>query len=120
MPRHTLSEFDKKIRKEISYNLKMHTRGLTQAELSLMTGIPTSTLSGYFSERSTISDKNVQKIADALGLDKRNIDPRFEGTKKASVMEEQLLNYFNTLNQIGKEEALKRIEELTYLAIYTE
>ncbi len=85
MPRHTLSEFDKKLRKEISYNLKMYTQGLTQAELSLMTGIPTSTLSGYFAERSTISDENVQKIADTLGLDKRDIDPRFEETPSSDL-----------------------------------
>lgn len=78
MPRNTLSEFDKKLREEISNNLKKHTKGLTQSELSDMTGIPTSTLSGYFSKRSTINAGNTQKIADALGINKQDIDPRFK------------------------------------------
>lgn len=77
MARNPLSDFEKRLRKEISLNLKKHTRGITQAELSARTNIPTSTLSGYFSERSTINAGNAQKIADALGIDKKDIDPRF-------------------------------------------
>ncbi len=77
MARSPLSDFEKRLRKEISLNLKRHTKGITQAELSSMTNIPTSTLSGYFSERSTINAGNVQKIADALKIDKKDIDPRF-------------------------------------------
>lgn len=51
--------------------------GYTQLELSKMTGIPVSTLSGYFAERSTINAANVQKLADALNVAKSAIDPRF-------------------------------------------
>lgn len=78
MARNPLSEFERKLRKEISLNLKKHTKGITQADLSAMTGIPTSTLSGYFAERSTINAGNTQKIADALGIEKQDIDPRFK------------------------------------------
>lgn len=77
MPRAELTDFDKKIRKQISENLKRLTKHLTQYQLSDMTGIPASTLSGYFAERSTPDPARVQIIADALGVSKDKIDPRF-------------------------------------------
>lgn len=77
MPRNQLSSFDKKLRKIISANLKKYTAHLTQGQLSDMTNIPASTLSGYFAMRSTPNAGNVQKIADALHIDKSDIDPRF-------------------------------------------
>lgn len=77
MPRNKLSKFDKELREQISKNLKRYTEGLTQYQLSDMTGIPVSTLSGYFAMRSTPNAGNVQKIADALHIKKSDIDPRF-------------------------------------------
>lgn len=90
MPRNPLSNFEKKLRKEIANNLKTHTKGITQQELSEMTGIPTSTLSGYFAERSTINAGNSQKIADALKIDKQDIDPRFKEAPWNGGNEEEL------------------------------
>ncbi|MED1404524.1 XRE family transcriptional regulator [Bacillus mycoides] len=78
MPRNPLSEFEKHLRKEIAQSLKKHTINITQKQLSEMTGIPSSTISGYFAERSTIKAGNTQKIADALNIDKSDIDPRFK------------------------------------------
>lgn len=80
MPRNQLSKFDKELRAAIATNLKKYAGHLTQNQLSDMTGIPASTLSGYFAERSTPSAGNIQKIADALNTDKSNIDPRFSST----------------------------------------
>lgn len=77
MARPSLSEYDKKLRRTISDNLKRLTRNYTQQQLSEMTGIPVSTLSGYFAQRSTPNAGNVQKIADALHVQKSDIDPRF-------------------------------------------
>ena len=84
MPRNKLSDFDKRLRETIANNLKKYTSHLTQGQLSEMTGIPTSTLSGYFAERSTPNAGNIQKIADALGIDKSDIDPRFSSTENIS------------------------------------
>lgn len=84
MPRNKLSDFDKRLRETIANNLKKYTSHLTQGQLSEMTGIPTSTLSGYFAERSTPNAGNIQKIADALGIDKSDIDPRFSTTENIS------------------------------------
>lgn len=77
MPRNKLSKFDKELRAQISANLKKYTEGLTQYQLSEMTGIPVSTLSGYFAMRSTPNAGNIQKIADALKINKSDLDPRF-------------------------------------------
>lgn len=77
MPRNKLSPFDEKLRETISNNLKKYTSHLTQGQLSAMTGIPASTLSGYFAKRSTPNAGNLQKIADALKIKKSDIDPRF-------------------------------------------
>ena len=48
MPRNALNEFEKGLRKQISENLKKYTPNITQNELSKLTGIPASTISGIF------------------------------------------------------------------------
>lgn len=78
MPRHELSAFEKHIRRIIAQNLKSASWGMTQAELGAKSGIPTSTISGYFAQRSTPSPGNVQRLADALSMPKSAIDPRFD------------------------------------------
>lgn len=93
MPRNKLSKFDKELRAQISANLKKYTEGITQYELSEMTGIPVSTLSGYFAMRSTPNAGNIQKIADALHIDKSDLDPRFSNSiLKNDANEEPELN----------------------------
>lgn len=77
MPRNKLSSFDKSLREQISKNLKQLCENMTQSELSELTGIPESTISGYFAMRSTPNSVNVQKIAAALNVRKSDIDPRF-------------------------------------------
>lgn len=77
MPRNSLSDFEKKLRKQISDNLKKYSSHLTQNELSRLTGIPASTISGYFAMRSTPNAGNIQKLATALNCSKSDLDPRF-------------------------------------------
>lgn len=76
IPKNQLSDCDKKLREVISSNLK-NTKALTQAKLSEMTRILTSTLSGYFSKPSTISDV-IPKIANTLGINTYDINPKFK------------------------------------------
>ena len=107
MPRSPLSEFEKKLRKEIANNLKKHTKRLTQQELSEMTKIPSSTLSGYFAERSTIKAGNTQKIADALGIDKQDIDPRFKEVPwSGGKIKSDITAVYNQLNPPRQEKVL--------------
>jgi len=77
VPRHKLTTFERSLRQIIAQNLKKVSQGMTQNDLAAKTGIPTSTLSGYFAQRSTPSPGNVQRIADALDCNKSAIDPRF-------------------------------------------
>ncbi|HGO3894079.1 helix-turn-helix transcriptional regulator [Staphylococcus aureus] len=77
MPRPSLSYHEKILRKTISKNLKQLSEGKTQAEISQHTNIPTSTLSGYFAERSTINPENTEKLATFFNVSLEKIDPRF-------------------------------------------
>lgn len=108
MPRNKLTSFDIKLRTQISENLKKYTKGMTQLQLSERTGIPVSTLSGYFAKRSTPNAGAIQKIADALKINKSDIDPRFGSTVTVNEIHENpstydvpnknhnSYNYFNT------------------------
>lgn len=78
MARNKLSLPEQKAREAISKNLKRHSHGMTQRQLSEKTGIPTSTISGYFACRSTPNAGNLQKLADALNVKKSDIDPRYK------------------------------------------
>lgn len=77
MPRNKLSPLDIKVREDISANLKRLAHGRTQQRISNETGIPVSTLSGYFAKRSTPNAGAVQKLADYFGVNKSDIDPRY-------------------------------------------
>lgn len=77
MPRNKLSPLDIKVREDISNNLKRLAHGRTQQQISDETGIPVSTLSGYFAKRSTPNAGAVQKLADYFGVNKSDIDPRY-------------------------------------------
>lgn len=77
MPRNKLSPLDIKVREDISTNLKRLSHDKTQQQISDETGIPVSTLSGYFAKRSTPNAGAVQKLADYFGIRKSDIDPRY-------------------------------------------
>lgn len=77
MPRNKLSPLDIKVREDISNNLKRLAHGRTQQRISNETGIPVSTLSGYFAKRSTPNAGAIQKLADYFGVNKSDIDPRY-------------------------------------------
>lgn len=96
MPRHKLTAFEIKLRETISANLKKLSVGISQQQLSDMTGIPASTISGYFAKRSTPNPGAIQKIADALKVNKSDIDPRFT----TSIFEEpsDILPIYNKLH----------------------
>lgn len=78
MPRNKLSDPEKIARKTISENLKYYSRNYTQKQLAEITGIPASTLSGYFAQRSTPNAGALEKIATVLGVKKSDLDPRYK------------------------------------------
>src|SRR6185312_4264118 len=62
--------------KDVSNNLRriLKQKNIMQIELSEKTGIPTSTLSDLVNGRTLISPGNLQNIADALQVQKSEID----------------------------------------------
>lgn len=91
MGRKPISEFDVRLREEIANNLMKITKGKTQAQISDLTGIPASTLSGYFTQRSTITEENTIKLAEAFNVEKSDIDPRYK--RDFSFFDDQLTDH---------------------------
>ncbi len=79
MARPKLTAWDKRLRAEIANNLNHIACGMTQKEIAEKTGIPASTLSGYFNQTSTIIEKNLIIIAKLFNADEGDIDPRYKG-----------------------------------------
>nr|ADN95140.1 Stl [Staphylococcus aureus] len=77
MPRPSLSYHEKILRKAIGKNLKRLSEGRRKQKYPQHTNIPTSTLSGYFAERSTINPENTEKLATFFNVSLEKIDPRF-------------------------------------------
>lgn len=112
MARKPLSEEDKRIRKIIAQNLKNITHGYTRAQVSDITGIPTSTLSGYFIEKSTISKENAEIIADKFGVDKADIDPRYARSYDYFDLKKEVLDELSLNKNILKEESAEYFASL--------
>jgi repressor LexA len=89
-----LIDRDMPLKKEISYNLKkiLKDRGITQLKLSEMSGISKSTLSDYINCRTLINPGNVEKLSNALNIEKSKIDPSFK-TSNATVVNEPAAEY---------------------------
>lgn len=115
MARPALNNFEKQLRKEISENLKKVTHGKTQAQISQMTGIPASTISGYFSQRSTIKEENVKKIAKAFGVPEIEIDPRFAHNYDFLSLKKDVMNELSSgrkFNESDFRELAKKTSDL--------
>ncbi|EPF4429226.1 LexA family transcriptional regulator [Escherichia coli] len=104
MARPSLNNFEKQLRKEISNNLKRITRGKTQAQISEMTGIPASTISGYFSQRSTIKEDNLKKIAKAFGVAESEIDPRFTDNYDFLKLKKDVMDELNSGKKLNEDD----------------
>lgn len=97
------TEFEMQLRRAIANNLKrlLSINKMSQRQLSLKTGIPTSTISDYVNARSLAVPGNIEKMARALGVSKEEIDPSF-GDAEAPVMYDPRLRFFDEIeNELG-------------------
>lgn len=80
MARTELTPKDIEYKKLISSRLQslLSRNNTKQIDVHKATGIPASTLTGYFKGTTLPSPGNVQKLADYFGVVKSDIDPRFE------------------------------------------
>lgn len=93
MERGKHTEYELMLRKSIGRNLKKLSKEkhITQKELSVLSGIPTSTLSDYFNGNSLAVPGNVEKLARALGVSKEKIDPSFGDSNEPLVLDPKML-----------------------------
>lgn len=108
-------------------------RGLTQKQLAEMSGIAVISLQQYESNRRTPKTEQIIKISNAfeVPIDFFLVDfedklynkenwPNSEEERKKIFQEKYLIRTFNLLNNLGKEEALKRVEELVLVPKYVD
>lgn len=115
--------FSERLKKALSI------KNISQAELVERTGITKGAISQYVKGEYTPKQINTYKIAKALDVNEAwlmghdvsmeryyNIQEGGGKTPKETVL---LLREFRKLNSNGKQEAIKRVEELTYIDKYT-
>lgn len=118
MPRKPLSVEDRRIRAIIAQNLKRITHGYTRAQLSDMTNIPVTTLSGYFTEKSTISMENAETIAKVFNIDKAEIDPRYSRDYDYLDLKKEVLDDLKSLgNEISGDSLVQIAKKANSLGI---
>ena len=76
MARSKYSEYERRIIEISALNLRriLHEKGLSQIQLSDLTGIASSTINDYCKGKTLMLPGNLQMIADALGVNKSDIE----------------------------------------------
>ncbi len=116
-------------------------RGIKQSDLVERTGIGKSSISTYISGQYEPKQRNIYKIAKALNVSEawlmgydvpmerttdqiqKELDMEYMNTLNELCYSEELVKineYLSLLNEDGRKESLKRVEELTHLKKYTE
>ncbi len=120
----------------------LNLRGMKQSDLVEKTGIGKSSISTYISGAYEPKQRNIYKIAKALDVSEAwlmGYDVPMERREDqydnyishqdnheeicmyhVDSKESMLLNEFNKLNETGKQEAVNRVTELTYIPQYTD
>lgn len=90
-------------------------RGITQTELCRLTGIRSSTMSEYLSNKSTPSVSKAVAIADALGI---SLDELCGRNVPNSAAQREMMRNMSLLNEEGQENAIRTVAGMTYLPEY--
>lgn len=110
MPRTELTPQDKEYKKVISATLNelLQLSGKKQIDITRQTGIPTSTLTGYFKGTRLPSPVNVQKLADFFNVLKSDVDPRFKKISESDTdgLRIRLLSKYEKLNTENKKKVV--------------
>lgn len=88
MPRKKLSVRDKQVIDIISINLQsiLEQKGLQQKDLADITGIPKSTINDYVKGNTLAPPGNIEIMANALGVEKSDIDTTFRSKQDSMIM----------------------------------
>lgn len=95
-------------------------RSATLDDIAQKVGVTKSTVQRYENGKiNNIKIPVVESIATALGVNPAWIVGKSDIMELPSQVPPKIIQYYNQLNDIGKHEAEKRVEELTYLPQYT-
>lgn len=96
--------------------------GLSQSELAEKLGVSTSRISMYEVGKREPDFETEEKIADFFNTDLNTLRGRDIEDKSpaAPSVFPPIMEYYSQLNDAGKAEATKRVEELTYIPHYSE
>lgn len=99
--------------------------GLTQTQLGKKIGVTQSMIAAYETGAKTPKPATINRILEALGShysyrisDDKDIFNRTKYSFEISESESELIVSFRNLNNDGKAEALKRVQELTEIDRY--
>ena len=110
MPRTELTPQDKEYKKVISATLNelLQLSGKKQIDITRQTGIPASTLTGYFKGTRLPSPVNVQKLADFFNVLKSDVDPRCKKISESDTdgLRIRLLSKYEKLNTENKKKVV--------------
>lgn len=112
-------------KKNISSNLKrlMNENNINNSELSKKLGVSESTVGKWLLEKSVPRMGVIEQIASLFNVQKSEILEKHKGdSTRADIItkdKDLLLSKYNSLNIIGKKEALKRVSELAEIDKYT-
>lgn len=96
-------------------NSYIEASGKTQLEIAKSIGVSPQTFNTWCKGIALPRMGKVQALADYFHINKSDlIESR---TRTESIPE--ILSYYNSLNDMGKQEATKRVKELTYIPQYT-
>lgn len=95
-------------------------RGATLDDVAKKVGVTKSTIQRYENGKiNTIKIPVVESIAMALNVNPSWIVGKSNDMELPTQKIPEIVQYYDMLNDIGKHEATKRVEELTYIPQYT-
>lgn len=97
-------------------NSYIEQRGKTQLEIAKSIGVSPQTFNTWCKGIAIPRMGKVQALADYFHINKSDLIEE----KKQDDETPAILQYYNVLNDIGKKEATKRVEELTYIPLYNQ
>lgn len=95
-------------------------RNVTLDTIAQKVGVAKSTVQRYESGKiESIKLPVIESIANALNVNPAWIVGKSDLIELPSQKIPKIMQYYNQLNDLGKHEAIKRVEELTYLPQYS-
>lgn len=99
----------------------MHLRNMKQVDIIEKTGINKGALSSYISGRYEPKQNNIHLLALALDVSEAWLmghDVPMERSASPDNHNDTIMQHYSRLNDLGKQEATKRVEELTHIDKY--